>query len=150
MEKPIDSLEQYQYALKRGKENVHEQRQRKLNTHPLVLEEITDIRECSKEDLGVMYVPARLIIGTLTEARASSFSADFMPILNERSEFAAKWQAVCDQHLSFEGVKESVSAYEYLGKFYIIEGEKTVSVLRSYGVVYILADVIRIIPDQKS
>ena len=62
MEKPIDSLEQYQYALKRGKENVHKQRQRKLNTHPLVLEEITDIRECSKEDLGVMYVPARLII----------------------------------------------------------------------------------------
>ena len=146
MEKPIESLEQYQYALKRGKENVHEQRQRKLNTHPLVLEEITDIRECSKEDLGVMYVPAKLIIGTLTEARASSFSADFMPILNERSEFANKWQEVCSYHLSDSGTIETPTAYEYLGRFYIIEGNKRVSVLRSYGVVYILLNVTRILP----
>ena len=150
MEKSGRSFDQYQYAFKLGKENVRNQRSKNLNTHPLVLEETVRVPDCSKKILGQMYVPGQLIVGTTTEAASSSFSADFMPLLNERSEFAAKWQAVCDQHLSFEGVKETVSAYEYLGKFYISEGEKTVSVLRSYGVVYILADVIRIIPDQKS
>ncbi len=150
MEKSGRSFEQYQYAFKLGKENVRNQRSKNLNTHPLVLEETVRVSDCSKKVLGQMYVPGQLIVGTITEAASSSFSADFMPLLNERSEFASKWQAVCDQHLSFEDVKETVSAYEYLGKFYIVEGEKTVSVLKSYGVVYILADVIRIIPDQKS
>lgn len=150
MEKSGRSFEQYQYAFKLGKENVRNQRSKNLNTHPLVLEETVRVSDCSKKVLGQMYVSGQLIVGTTTEAASSSFSADFMPLLNERSEFASKWQEICDQHLSFEGVKESVSAYEYLGKFYIVEGEKTVSVLRSYGVVYILADVIRLVPDQKS
>jgi hypothetical protein len=86
----------------------------------------------------------------MTRARAVSFSADFMPLLNERSEFAAKWRNVCEYHLSDTGITEAPKAYEYLGKFYIIEGNKRVSVLKSYGAVFIALDVIRLLPEKKN
>ncbi len=146
MEKSYEAYEQYRYALKLGKKNVRKQRREGHNIHPLVLDDIVHDYDCSTERLGEITVPADLIVGTKTSARTLSFSADFMPLFKERSEFAAKWRDVCLYHLSDTGIAESPTAYEYLGKFYIIEGNKRVSVLKSYGAVFITLDVTRLIP----
>ena len=146
MEKSYEAYEQYRYALKLGKKNVRKQRREGHIDHPLVLDSIVNVYDCSTERLGEISVPADLIVGTKTSARTLSFSADFMPLLKERTEFAAKWRDVCLYHLSDTGIAESPTAYEYLGKFYIIEGNKRVSVLKSYGAVFITLDVTRLIP----
>lgn len=146
MEYDIETYEQYHYALKQGKRNVRQRRREGLNTHPEVLDDLVNVYDCSQERLGEITVPAELIVGTKTSSRTLSFSADFMPLFKERSEFAAKWREVCKYHLSDTGIVEAPTAYEYLGKFYIIEGNKRVSVLKSYGAVHIVLDVIRLLP----
>lgn len=146
MEYASEALEQYHYALKMGKRNVRQRRRAGLNTHPAVLDEIVKDYTCSFERLGELEIPADLIVGTKTGARTLSFSADFMPLLKDRTEFAAKWREVCRYHLSDTGITDAPVAYEYLGKFYILEGNKRVSVLKSYGAVFITLDVIRLLP----
>ena len=50
----------------------------------------------------------------------------------EDTEFAAKWAGLCAAHLSDEGIRDPIKCYEYLGNFYVQEGNKRVSVLKSY------------------
>lgn len=137
---------QYLYALKKAKENVRYNKRHNLPTHLDALDEKIDIYKMSFEKLGEIDVPASLIIGTSTYSRAISFSSNFMPLIDTSSEFAYKWQNVCAYHLSDSGITDAPTAYEYLGKFYIIEGNKRVSVLKSYGAVLITLNVTRLIP----
>ena len=141
-----ETYEQYHYALRLGKQNVRQRRRQGLPVHPAVLDDIVNIYDCSIERLGEIDVPADLIVGTKTGARTLSFSYNFMPLLKDKSEFAAKWRNVCAYHLSDSGIAEAPTAYEYLGKFYIVEGNKRVSVLKSYGAVFITLDVQRLLP----
>ena len=150
MDVSIETYEQYHYALKEGKKNIRKRRREKLNIHPEVLDNIVNIYDCSQERLGEIDVPASLIVGTKTSARTMAFSADFMPILRDSTEFAAKWREVCRYHLSDSGIVEAPTAYEYLGKFYIEEGNKRVSVLKSYGAYQITLDVIRLLPPKSN
>ena len=146
MDDLTESYEQYKFARNLGLKNVRKRRRQHLSIHPEVLDDIVNIYDCSTEYLGEIDVPASLIAGTKTSARTLSFSADFMPLLKDKSEFAAKWRNVCEYHLSDTGIAEAPTAYEYLGKFYIIEGNKRVSVLKSYGAVFITLDVTRLLP----
>lgn len=41
--------------------------------------------------LGTIQVPIERIVGTKTVGRSNSFAGNFMPILRDSSEFAAKW-----------------------------------------------------------
>ncbi len=150
MEYLNETYEQYNYALRLGKKNMKQRKKADLSPHPAVLDDIINVYDCSTERLGEIDVPADLIIGTKTSARTLSFSADFMPVMKPKSEFAAKWRDVCAYHLSDTGIAEAPTAYEYLGRFYIIEGNKRVSVLRSYGAVFITLDVIRLLPPKKN
>ena len=68
-----------------------------------------------------------------------------MPLLNESSEFAAKWSALYRSHLA-EGIREPVIACEFMNSYYIIEGNKRVSVLKYSGAVTVPGYVTRIIP----
>ena len=52
-----------------------------------------------REPVGLMDIPMDLIAGTLTEARAISFSPGFYPLMEENSEFAMKWTALSEVHL---------------------------------------------------
>lgn len=54
-----------------------------------------------------------------------------MPLLDEDTEFAQKWNALCDAHLSV-GIRDPIKAYEYMNKFYVEEGNKRVSVMKYY------------------
>ncbi|MBQ6559457.1 MAG: metallophosphoesterase [Erysipelotrichaceae bacterium] len=141
-----EAYSQYLYARKIAKKTVFHDRLNKKDPYLKVLDDIVDDKTCKPIRLGHIDAPAQLIVGTKTQGRSLSFSSDFMPLLGEKSEFAAKWINVCKYHLSDEGINELPTAYEYLGKFYIAEGNKRVSVLKSYGAPFIPLDVIRLLP----
>ena len=68
-----------------------------------------------------------------------------MPILQENTEFASKWSALSTSHIE-EGIRDAIKAYEYMNKFYVLEGNKRVSVMKYHKAVSIMGDVIRIVP----
>ena len=95
--------------------------------------------------LGLLEIPLTDIVGTKTKSRQQSFAKNFMPILRPNTEFASKWSALYDSARE-EGIREPIIVYEYMYKFYVLEGNKRVSVSRYNGAVSIPATVIRILP----
>lgn len=107
-----------------------------------ILHTTKDYREVS---LGLVQIPLDQIVGTKTVGRSTSFSSNFMPILESNSEFASKWIQLCTSQQE-EGIKDPITAYEYMNKFYVLEGNKRVSVLKYFDAVSIMGNVIRIMP----
>ena len=99
----------------------------------------------SRTDLGVQMIPAELIVGTRARSRSLSFARNFMPLLEEGTEFAYKWQHLCQSHVK-EGIREPVKVWEYLNRYYVEEGNKRVSVLKFFGASSVAAEVTRILP----
>ena len=62
----------------------------------------------NEEDLGSTRIDIDQIVGTRTAARREAFSHSFYPLLEEGSEFAAKWSALAASHLQEETVKPSL------------------------------------------
>lgn len=141
-----DYSSQYEYAQKLAKKAFFNDKLHKRNPYLPSLDEIVDEYTCSRVNLGTIEVPADLIVGTKTSGRTISFASNFMPLIKKNSEFSSKWLQVCKYHLSDTGISDPPKVYEYLGKFYVEEGNKRVSVLKSYGAVLITCDVIRLIP----
>lgn len=99
----------------------------------------------SEINIGIKEVPLKKIIGTYTYLRSRSFAKNFMPILNPNTEFQKKWVALCTAHLD-EGIRDPIKVYEYLNWYYVVEGNKRVSILKYFDVYSIYADVTRLIP----
>ena len=98
-----------------------------------------------EEPLGLMSIPMELIAGTRTKARRDCFSPSFMPLLEENTEFAAKWAALVDAHLA-EGIRDPITAVEYMNRYYVVEGNKRVSVLRYFDSPSVTGTVVRLTP----
>lgn len=98
-------------------------------------------------DLGLIEIPLKLVAGTKTSGRTKAFASNFMPLLEESSEFADKWTSLYQSHIT-EGIREPVIACEFMNSYYIIEGNKRVSVLKFSGAVSVSGYVTRIIPVQ--
>ena len=77
--------------------------------------------------------------------RTYSFAANFMPILRENTEFAVKWANLSDAQIN-EGIRDPIVAYEYMNRYYVVEGNKRVSVLKYFKADSIVANVTRKIP----
>ena len=86
------------------------------------------------------------IVGIKSAGRTSAFTAGFLPLLDQDSEFAVKWMNLCEDHLSDEGIRDPILCYEYLGDFYVQEGNKRVSVLKYFGAAKIPGTVKRVMP----
>ena len=95
--------------------------------------------------LGVREIPLGRVDGTYTAARQNAFAPNFMPLLSTETEFSDKWEYLCEAHLE-EGINTPIKAYEYLHRFYVIEGNKRVSVMKFFDAASIAANIIRIIP----
>ncbi|MCF2595540.1 BMP family ABC transporter substrate-binding protein [Pseudoflavonifractor phocaeensis] len=98
-------------------------------------------------DLGVVQVPMEFLVGTRSRQRTEAFARNFMPLLPEESEFAKKWQNLCQSHLE-KGIRDPIKAYEYMNRFYVEEGNKRVSVLKFFGADTVYAQVTRILPER--
>ena len=86
------------------------------------------------------------IVGMNTAGRQTAFAANFMPLLDLGTEFASKWISLCEAHLGDTGIVDPIRCFEYMGQFYVQEGNKRVSVLRSFGAPTIRAYVTRVLP----
>lgn len=138
--------EDYNKALKAGKKDYQ---MRLLRGEKPTLEVLDDIMPPKgayyEQPLGIVQIPAEQIVGTKTVGRSNSFAGNFMPILQEGSEFASKWSNLSTSHVE-EGIRDPIKAYEYMNKFYVEEGNKRVSVMKYFEVVSIPGNVVRIVP----
>ncbi len=140
------SVQDYLEALKVGKKEYRNRINKGQYPYLPVLDEILSHVEIEKEvSLGLVQVPLRLVVGTSTRARTNAFADNFMPILDWGSEFCAKWAALSDSQME-EGIREPIQAYEYMNRYYVVEGNKRVSVLKYFDAVTIPAIVTRKVP----
>ena len=138
----------YKDALKQGLKEQKAAAAKDLPTGLAVLEDlITPEQALCQVDLGLIQVPAAFIVGTRDHGRETCFSPGFMPVLAEGTEFATKWEALCQSHLD-QGIRDPIKAVEYKNRYYVIEGNKRVSVLKFFGTTTIPATVSRIPPIQ--
>ena len=114
---------------------------------PALDEILPDDKATSAVGLGLVHIPIKQIVGTKTAGRSSAFAANFMPILEENTEFAVKWQHLSEAHVT-EGIHDPIKAYEYMNRFYVLEGNKRVSVLKFFGADFIEGEVTRILPER--
>ena len=141
--------EEYLKALKLGQRESEELAAAGKNQNPEVLDELLpEIDTQTIVDVGTMEIPAERILGTKSAGRIAAFTPSFLPLLDVKTEFASKWITLCDAHLGDEGIRDPISCYEYLGNFYVQEGNKRVSVLRYFGAPRIPAVIKRVLPVQ--
>lgn len=143
----IEAAEHYQKALKAGRKIQRQRIHQGLYPYLEVLDEILEDYETSgQEELGVIEIPADKIVGTKTRGRSDAFAANFLPLIGDKSEFSMKWQNLCQYHLGEAGIRDPIFCYEFLGRFYVQEGNKRVSVLKYFDAASIRGKVIRILP----
>ncbi len=144
-----EAKDEYARALRAGQREYKEALNSGRNPYPAVLDELLpDTTTESTQNVGLVEVPLDHIVGTKSGGRIWAFTAGFLPLLDIDSEFAAKWVSLCMAHLSDEGIRDPIVCFEYLGNFYVQEGNKRVSVLRHFGAARIPAMVTRILPRQ--
>lgn len=111
-----------------------------------VLDELLSFTDVAAEsDLGLVDIPLDQIVGTKTAGRTRAFASNFMPLLGEDTEFAMKWSNLYQAHME-EGIRDPIIAYEFMNRFYVVEGNKRVSVLKYVKAVSIPGYVTRVIP----
>ena len=142
----FEASEQYAKALKSGLKYQKNALTQGTEPYPAVLDELeADYEISGRVDLGVLHIPVELIVGTRSAGRTAALAGNFMPLLDPDTEFAAKWIRLCEAHLE-EGIRDPIQVFEFLGKFYVQEGNKRVSVLKSYDAPTVAANVVRVMP----
>lgn len=140
------SREDYSKAVRTGKKDYQARMLRGEKPTLKVLDDIMPPKGAYHEvPLGLVQIPIDRIVGTKTVGRSNSFAGNFMPIMEEKTEFATKWAALSTIHEE-EGIRDPIKAYEYMNWFYVEEGNKRVSVMKYFGVLSIPGNVIRIVP----
>ena len=140
-------LAQYNAALKAGQKYYKTAVSHAKYPYPLVLDEILpESSVAGYSNLGMIEIPTDSVIGTRFAGRKEALAGNFMPLLAPETEFAQKWMNLCDAHLGDEGIRDPIQCFEYLGRFYIQEGNKRFSVLKSFQAPSIPAYVTRVIP----
>ena len=140
------SLDDYKKARKLAQRQSRRASARGESPYPKVLDTILDGQETAgNQYLGMMEIPLSLVIGTKEAGRSNAFSPDFLPLLDETSEFATKWLSLFQSQME-EGLRDPVTVYEYRNRFYVQEGNKRVSIMKYLKMPTILANVTRILP----
>lgn len=143
------ATEEYIQAMHKGQKEYRELLMAGKSPYPAVLDDL--LPEGSTEaivDVGLVEIPSERIIGVKSAGRITAFSASFRPLLDTKSEFSSKWVSLCAAHLGDTGITDPILCYEYLGNFYVQEGNKRVSVLRHFGSPSIPGNVKRVMPPQ--
>ncbi len=141
-------IEEYKAALKKGEKVYSALKAAGKDPYLPVLEELTEnVRIVGRNNLGLISIPAELIVGTENASRSNAFTHGFLPLLEANTEFASKWATLYDS-LEEEGMREGIIATEFMGKYYVREGNKRVSVSRFMDMLYIEGTVTRLIPER--
>ena len=138
--------QEYTEALKLGKKEYKSCVSQGRFPYLPVLDDILSREEVrTEQNMGLIQIPLDFVVGTSTMGRTYSFAANFMPILRENTEFAVKWANLSDAQIN-EGIRDPIVAYEYMNRYYVVEGNKRVSVLKYFKADSTVANVTRKIP----
>lgn len=141
-------IEEYKRARKLAQKQYRKAVAQGVSPYLPALDEILQgVSTAGEMELGTVEIPLELTVGTKEAGRKTAFSQDFLPLLDENSEFAGKWMRLYASQVE-EGIRDAVTAYEYRNRFYIQEGNKRVSIMKYLKVPTIRAKVTRIIPIQ--
>lgn len=142
-----EAEDEYLKAVRLGQKECAVLQGKGQNPFPVVLDQILgDGVSEGAQNVGTLEIPIERIVGVKSAGRISAFSAGFFPLLDCESEFAMKWMTLCRAHQGDEGIRDPIICYEYLGNFYVQEGNKRLSVLKYYGAIRIPSVVYRIVP----
>ena len=110
------SFELYEKAYKLGKKAYKAKFSEGDSPYLPVLDYIINKEDISGEvNLGLVDIPLDRVVGTSTAGRTQAFAANFMPLMNPGTEFAAKWSSLSDAHLN-EGIRDARIAAKYSKK----------------------------------
>ena len=138
--------EDYKAAKRLGDEAAAKAKKNGVSPYLPVLDELPGAKDSVGEiRIGLTELPLGRIVGNKETGRNSAFANNFMPLLEEGTEFAIKWSNLYDSFLK-EGIRDAIKVYEYMNDYYVQEGNKRVSVARYGDMEFILADVHRILP----
>ena len=141
--------EEYAAALKEGQREQARLIGLGKDPGPAVLEELLpDVGKLTVQALPAQEIPMDRIVGTYARGRTSALTAGFQPLLPENTEFAFKWMSLCEANLSDTGIRDPILCYEYLGSFYVQEGNKRVSVLKYFNNPTIHSEIRRVLPER--
>ncbi|MDW7660046.1 MAG: BMP family ABC transporter substrate-binding protein [Bacillota bacterium] len=142
----VKAQEIYHDAKNKGKKEYNRLKSKGLSGHLSSLDGILkDIEIVGTSYLGTYEIPLKKVVGTYYHSRRMTFSKSFLPLESEHSEFGSKWAALCKAHLT-EGIRDPIKVYEYMNYYYVVEGNKRVSVLKYYDAVNVMAEITRLIP----
>lgn len=136
----------YKAAKKKAEKEVRDAIREGRSPYLPVLDELEEVRSSNTtRSIGLLDLPVDRIKGNKEHGRNSAFAANFMPLLDDTTEFALKWSDLYDSYKK-EGIRDAIKVYEYMHQFYVQEGNKRVSVSKFGGTDFMLADVTRVIP----
>ncbi|MCR4622627.1 MAG: BMP family ABC transporter substrate-binding protein [Clostridiales bacterium] len=142
-----EAVDQYQNALRQGKKYFNACMAKGVSPYPAVLKNILrSSATAAAQEMGIIDIPISRITGTWAEGRKAAFAGNFMPLIDINSEFGSKWVNLCASQFEC-GITTPIICYEYLGNFYVQEGHKRVSVMKSLGAFSILGQVTRLVPE---
>lgn len=142
----VEAREEYLRAWKRAQKDYREKMAAGQYPYLPVLDDILQSANVESQlPIGTVEVPLELLVGTKTAGRTAAFASNFMPLLEPDTEFASKWISLCQAHVE-EGIRDPIRCFEYLGRFYVQEGNKRVSVLKYFEADSISATVTRVMP----
>lgn len=136
----------YKAARKKAEKEVRDAVREGRSPYLPVLDELEEVKSSNTtRSIGLLDLPINRIKGNKEHGRNSAFAANFMPLLDDNTEFAVKWSDLYDSYKK-EGIRDAIKVYEYMHQFYVQEGNKRVSVSKFGGTDFMLADVTRVIP----
>ncbi|MCM1101945.1 MAG: BMP family ABC transporter substrate-binding protein [Clostridium sp.] len=140
------AISDYTAALKQGRRSYQAALTKGEYPYLPVLDDILSYSEVTTPiNLGLIDIPLSRIVGTKTAGRTNAFAHNFLPLLPENSEFAFKWSALYEHQVD-DGIRDPIVAYEFMNQFYVLEGNKRVSVMKFLGTYSIPGTVTRLIP----
>lgn len=143
-----ESHETYQQAHALAARSLAKAKKHGLPACPAALNALTDDKLISyRLDLGILDIPVSLIVG-VAEANENTalYTKEFFPLSLPKSEFADQWRDINKQYFCEKGLRGEIRCFEYLGKFYVCDGMKRVSVLKFHNVPTVRSHVTRIMP----
>ena len=140
------SYDNYINALKSAQKEYRARLSKGAYPYLPALDEILSYTKVEYEvNIGLCEIPLELIVGTRTRGRTNAFADNFMPLLDVNTEFAHKWIHLYTS-LQEEGLRDPVKVYEFMHRFYVLEGNKRVSVLKCLDAYSVPCHVIRVVP----
>ena len=137
----------YYQVCSQAKKDIRKAERLGLENSPKLLKnELENRKVANTVELGTIEIPVRQIIGTATFDEKNLYSPDFLPIASADSPYAEQWCQLYMDYLSDKGWEGAIRCFEFLGRFYVQDGKKRVSVLKAHGATVTDAIVTRIMP----